>query len=113
MAKTTDVTLTFPVAITDFGTVTSWNTTSTAKHIVGHDEDGEVDAEAYTERRWDLEVEGEHEDLTDALVAGGTFSLDVGDGAGAKTWTVDECDYGQTNDGVGTFSIKAHRFINL
>ena len=44
MAKTTDVTLTFPVAITDFGTVTTWSVTSTGKHILGHDEDGEVDA---------------------------------------------------------------------
>jgi hypothetical protein len=113
MAKTTDVTLTFPVAVTDFGTVTSWTVTSSGKHILGHDEDGEVDAEAYTERKWELDIEGEFEDGTDMLAVGGTFSLDVGDGNGAQTYTVDECDMGQSNDAVGTFSVKAHRFQNL
>ena len=113
MAKTTSVTAGFPAGVTAFGTVTQWEVTSDANHITAKDAAGEVDAEAYNEKKWELEISGEHISLAAALQTGDTFSFDPGDGNGADTWTVDKAAYGQTNDGVGEYSVTAHRFLNL
>jgi hypothetical protein len=106
MAKTTSVTATFPAAVTAFGTVTSWDITSDANHITGKDAAGEVDAEAYNEKKWELEISGETESFA-ALKASDTFTFD------GSVWTVDKATYGETNDGVGEYSVTAHRFLNL
>ena len=105
MAKTTDVTATFPAAITAFGTVSSWNLTQTGKNVIGHDEDGEVDAESYTEINYELEIEGETDGAAQEVADVIAFY--------GLNYVVDEVSYGESNDAVGTFSIKAHSYKNL
>jgi len=105
MAKSTDITYAFPAAVTAFGTVTSWTVNETGKNVVGHDEDGEVDAEAYTERNYELEIEGETDGAGPSV--GDVMAFD------GRNYTVDEVSYGESNDAVGTFSIKAHSWKNL
>jgi len=107
MAKSCNITATFPAEVTDFGTVSSYSLTATANHIVGVDESGDTDYECYVDKRFDITIEGETEAIASVPAVGSTFLFLT------KTWTVDEAEYGEENQGVGTYSIRAHYFVNL
>jgi hypothetical protein len=107
MAKVLVVDASFPVAVSNWGTISNWNKKDTANVKKGMDENGNVDAQANNQATNTITIECEISDKTAKPGVGDTIAFDAGDGDGSLNYIVRDVEWGQENNGVQKGTITA------